>query len=395
MSVKVKKSVESLPAYKPAKSIISVSREYGIEEKDLIKLAGNENRLGCSKKVIEAINDNRLFFSYYPDMNVTRLREKLSEKLSVNGENLIFGNGSFELLTLVGETYIERGDEAIYTDPSFGWYQNVTLKNEGRIVKIPVTEKKSVDTEGILKAINERTKVIWLCNPNNPTGTVLEPEVLEDFISRVPENVLIVLDEAYIDFIDGDYIDTTKFIREYKNVIILRTFSKLYGLASFRVGYGIADESIINNILKVKLPINLSFTSQVAALAALEDEEFTEFVIKTNREQLEYYYREFEKLNLEYIPSNGNFILVNIGIDSAYAETEFLKRGILIRNGSEFGLNRWLRISVGKSDENVKVVETLKNILEVGEYDNKDTETVYKREGHDKAGRTVYKGVFA
>ena len=365
--VQAKESVNNLAEYKPARSILEVSRKYGFAEKDLIKLAGNENRWGCSPKVIEAINDNKAFFSYYPDVNVTRLKEKLVEKHNVSEENLIFGNGSFELLTLIGEVYIGKGDEAIYSDPSFGWYLNVTLKNEGTIIKVPVTKEKEVDTEGILSKISDKTKVIWLCNPNNPTGTVIPHEELIAFVDKVPANVLIVLDEAYIDFIDGEYIDTVNLIKSHDNVISLRTFSKTYGLASFRVGYGIASKEIIKNLLKVKLPINLNFAAQVSALAALEDTEFTDYVIKENRKELEYYYKEFNNLGLKYVPSNGNFILVYTGIDGGYVENEFAKSGIIIRKGEEFGLDGWLRISVGKSEENIKVIDTLKKILKGGE----------------------------
>ncbi len=361
--VQAKESVKKLAEYKPARSIVEVSRKYGFAEKDLIKLAGNENRWGCSPKVIKAINDNRAFFSYYPDVNATKLREKLVKKHNVSEDNLIFGNGSFELLTLIGEAYIGKGDEAIYTDPSFGWYLNVTLKNEGTIIKVPVTKDKEVDTEGILSRISDKTKVIWLCNPNNPTGTVLAPDELISFVNKVPENVLIVLDEAYIDFIDGEYIDTVDLVKKHDNVISLRTFSKTYGLASFRVGYGIASKDIIKNLLKVKLPINLNFAAQVSALAAMEDKDFFDYVIRSNRKELEYYYKEFESLGLKYIPSNGNFILVHTGIDGEYVENEFAKSGIIIRKGEEFGLDGWLRISVGKSEENIIVIDTLKKIL--------------------------------
>ncbi len=361
--VQAKESVKKLAEYKPARSIVEVSRKYGFAEKDLIKLAGNENRWGCSPKVIKAINDNRAFFSYYPDVNATKLREKLVKKHNVSEDNLIFGNGSFELLTLIGEAYIGKGDEAIYTDPSFGWYLNVTLKNEGTIIKVPVTKDKEVDTEGILSRISDKTKVIWLCNPNNPTGTVLTPDELISFVNKVPENVLIVLDEAYIDFIDGEYIDTVDLVKKHDNVISLRTFSKTYGLASFRVGYGIASKDIIKNLLKVKLPINLNFAAQVSALAAMEDKDFFDYVIGSNRKELEYYYKEFESLGLKYIPSNGNFILVYTGIDGGYVENEFAKSGIIIRKGEEFGLDGWLRISVGKSEENIIVIDTLKKIL--------------------------------
>lgn len=363
MSVSEKRTVQALPEYRAARSLESVSREYGYSEDEVIKLAGNENRFGCSRKVIEALNGQSGNFSFYPDINVTLLRNKLSEKHNIPGENLIFGNGSFELLSLIGAAYIEQGDEVIYNDPSFGWYLNVTRQNGGTIIKVPVNEDKGVDTSAIHSHISEKTKVIWLCNPNNPTGTLLTAEELADFINRVPRNILIVLDEAYVDFIDGEYIDTVDFVRKHDNVILLRTFSKAHGLASFRIGYGIADTKVIKALTKVKLPLNVSIASQTAALAALNDDEFTDFIVRTNRSQLEYYYSEFEELGLRYIPSNGNFILVNIGIDSSFAEKEFLKRGIVIRNGEEFGLPQWLRISVGRPEENRKVTETLKEII--------------------------------
>jgi histidinol-phosphate aminotransferase len=362
MAVKEKVSVASLARYTPAKSLVSVSREYGFKTKDIIKLAGNENRFGCSPKVLDAIVEHRDEFSFYPDTNVSLLRELLSKQLNVPPENFVFGNGSFELISLIGDVYISKGDEVIYNDPSFGWYLNVTRKNEGTIIKVPVTEEKAVDTDGILRALTDKTKVIWLCNPNNPTGTLIDAQTLKNFIEKVPSDVLIVLDEAYIDFIDGEYTDTIEFTRNHDNIIILRTFSKTYGLASFRVGYGIASTKIIENILKVKLPINLGAAAQIAAQAAFEDEDFKNYVIRMNREQLEFYYDEFDRLGLKYVPSHGNFILVNVGMSSSYVESEFLKRGIIVRNGEEYGMPQWLRITVGKPEENRKVINVLEEI---------------------------------
>lgn len=363
MQVKEKESVKQLPKYIPAKSLNFVSKEYGFSKNEIIKLAGNENRYGCSPKVTEALERQVDTFSFYPDSNITDLRKVLSEIHNISTENFVFGNGSFELISLIADAYIDEGDEVIYSDPSFGWYINATQKNQGKLIKVPVTDEKSVDTKAILENINLKTKLIWLCNPNNPTGTVLSPDKLADFINNIPQNILIVLDEAYVDFIDGEYIDTVDFVKKNENVIILRTFSKTYGLASFRIGYGIASTNIIDNILKVKMPLNVSSASQIAALAALEDQEFTDFVIRTNNEERKYYYREFEKLGLRYVRSNGNFVLVNIGIDSSVAEQEFLKRGIMIRNGEDFGLQQWIRISIGKAEENRKVISILKEIL--------------------------------
>lgn len=363
MSVREKSSVEKLPKYTAARSLEAVSREYGYSAGDIIKLAGNENRYGCSPHVAEALSEQADSFSFYPDVRVTKLRNALAEKHNVAPEQLIFGNGSFELISLIAAAYVEKGDEVIYNDPSFGWYLNAVKQNEGTIVKVPVDENKGVDVSAVLAAITDKTKVIWLCNPNNPTGTLIPAPVLTDFIRRVPSSVLIVLDEAYVDFIEGDYIDTTRLISEYDNLILLRTFSKAHGLASFRIGYGIADEKIIEALTKVKLPLNVSAASQIAAYAALEDTDFVDFIVRSNHEQLEYYYSEFEKLGLRYIRSNGNFVLVETGIDSSYAEIEFLKRAIVIRNGEEFGLAGWLRISVGKPEENRKVISVLSEIL--------------------------------
>lgn len=362
-----KKSVELLPKYRAAKSLESVTREFGFSADSIIKLAGNENRYGCSPKVAEAIREQADNFSYYPDINITELRNALSDKHKISPDNFIFGNGSFELISLIGAAYIDKDDEAIYNDPSFGWYLNTTKQNQGIIVKVPVDKNKAVNVWEVLKAVTEKTKVIWLCNPNNPTGTLIPQNELKEFIESVPERVLIVLDEAYVDFIEGEYTDTVDFVRKHDNIILLRTFSKAHGLASFRIGYGIADVKIIEALTKVKLPLNVSFTSQIAALAALKDTQFTDFVIKNNCSQLEYYYKEFERLGLRYIPSSGNFLLVEIGIDSSFAELEFLKKGIVIRNGEEFGLPKWLRISVGKPEENQKVIEALEIILKEAE----------------------------
>ena len=219
------------------------------------------------------------------------------------------------------------------------------------------------DIEGIKAAITGRTKVIWLCNPNNPTGTIIAPDALTEFIESVPDNILIVLDEAYIDFVEEKYIDTVKFTKEHDNVVILRTFSKLYGLASFRIGYAIGNPAIVTALTKVKLPFNVAYASQVAAYAAVNDEDFTNRVLKNNRDGLDYYYREFDRLGMRYVRSNGNFVLVYTGVDSNYLEEEFIKRRILIRNGAEFGLDKWMRISIGTPEDNRKVTEAFDDIL--------------------------------
>lgn len=360
MAVKERETLKRIPKYKPARTFESVKREYGITE--IIKLAGNENRIGCSPLVNKAIENFFTHLSYYPDMNCTILREKLAKLHNVEESQLIFGNGSFELISLIAQTYLEKGDESIISIPSFGWYNNVTLQMGAEPVYVPLTRFK-VDLEQIYKAITEKTKVIWICNPNNPTGTILEQEQLINFIDKVRDDILIVLDEAYIEFVEEHYFNTTNIIKKHNNIILLRTFSKVYGLASFRIGYGIADVDIITKMNQVRLPINVNALAQEAAIASLGDLEFKQKVLSNNQKSLELYYEELDNMELEYVTSNCNFILFNTGRDSSWVEEEFLKRGMIIRSASEFGLSTWVRVTVGTWEDNVRVIEILKEVL--------------------------------
>ena len=368
LGVREKRSVEAQKLYKAARTQESVCREYGIDIKKVLKLAGNENRFGCSPRVVEELEKRKGEFSYYPDFNVSTLRKSLSDKLGAPEESFIFGNGSFELISLIGAAFIDEGDEAIYADPSFGWYINVTTLNGGKVVKVPVNKDFAVDSEAILKAITERTKVVWLCNPNNPTGTVLPGSELVSLISRIRRDILIVLDEAYIDFIDeeangGPYIDTVKLTEEYDNLIILRTFSKSYGLASFRIGYGIASEAIIDSLTKVRLPMNTTFASHVAAEAALSDEDFKNYIVRKIDEERKYYYEALKEFGFTAVRSNGNFIFVHTGRDGGQIEEALLRQGIMIRNGAEFGFRDYVRISIGTHEENERVIAALREVL--------------------------------
>ena len=225
----------------------------------------------------------------------------------------------------------------------------------------------TTDLEAIKEKITEKTKIIWICNPNNPTGTKIPKNNFYSFLDEIRKDILIVLDEAYIGYVDEeDYIKSNELIKKYDNVIALRTFSKLHGLAGFRVGYGFADKQIINSLYKTKIPINVTALSQVAAVASIDDEEFTYQVLENNKKSLELYYKTLSDLGLEYVESNANFILFDTGIDGKLVEQEYLKHGILIRAATEFGLSTWVRITVGTYDDNIKVIEILKNLIEKG-----------------------------
>lgn len=364
MSVNEKAALKEITLYKAAATIESVVKQYGYAPEEIIKLEGNENRMGCSPKVAEAVAEEIQKASFYPDLNVTKLRKKLADRLQIAGENLIFGNGSFELLSIIADAYIEEGEEAIIPVPSFNWYTNVTLINGGKPVYINVNEDFTIDPGKIRNAITEHTKVMFLCNPNNPTGLIMKREVLERLIRETPKRVLLVLDEAYLDFAEGEYLDTTAAAIKQENLILLRTFSKSYGLAGLRIGYGIASEAVINTLSKVKIPLNVSSVAQAAAIAAVEDDSYLQQVLDSNRQSRELYYETFRELGFDYLESSTNFIFVHTGLDAAWLQQEFLKHAIMIRSGLDYGYRDWIRISMGTYEENQKVVRVLKEIVQ-------------------------------
>lgn len=365
MGIKPREALNKIDNYVAARSIESVKSEFGVEK--VIKLAGNENTLGCSNAIIEKIVENFSGLSYYPDLNCTLLREKLAQKHGVREEELIFGNGSFELISLVAQTFLEQGEEVINIEPSFGWYKNVTYQMGGNIINVPLKNFKT-DLNEVFEKITESTKIIWLCNPNNPVGTIVTHGELEDFLKKLPDRILLVLDEAYVDFInEEDFPRSLELLKTYKNIIILRTFSKAYGLASFRLGYGISTEEIIGNMNKVRLPINVNAAAQIAALASLEDTEFKNRVIENNKKGIALYYKELESLGLTYVKTNCNFILFDTGLDSAWVAQEYLKRGIIIRPAFEFGYPTWVRVTIGTREENTEVLKVLKEIIKMEE----------------------------
>lgn len=358
MGLRPRKVIDELPVYVPAKSIDSAKSEYGFDK--VIKLAGNENTLGFSPLAREALKE---ITSYYPDGGAQNLREKTAKKFGVKAQNVIFGNGSFELLTLIGLTFLEQGDESIIAKPSFGWYKNVTLIMGGKIVEVPLEDYK-VNLDAIYNAVTDRTKIIWLCNPNNPTGTIFTHGQLTGFLDKIRDDIVVVLDEAYVDFVnEPGYPDSISLLGKYNNIIILRTFSKLEGLANLRIGYGFASEEFIGYLNKVRMPINTNGAAQLAAFAALDDDDFKKKTLSNARSGLKQYYDVFEKWGLTYVKSNTNFILFDAKIDSGYIVQEFLKKGILIRGGTEFGYPTHLRISIGTPEENEKVIELLAQLL--------------------------------
>ncbi|RVU54722.1 histidinol-phosphate transaminase [Anaerosphaera multitolerans] len=351
--------VDILP-YVPGKPIEDVQREYGLEH--VIKLASNENPLGTSGKVKEALIDYiKGGLNLYPDGNSTNLKEKLAQKYNLNTDNFLPTNGGDEALSLIVQAYVNPTDEVILSELTFPRYTHTSTIMGAKLTYIPMKDLK-YDLDGIYNAINENTKLIWLCNPNNPTGTMLSEKEILDFLNKVPEDILVVYDEAYIEFVDSPNAVKNAYLlfKEYPNVITLKTFSKIHGLAGLRIGYLVGEPEILNNMNKIRDPFNCNTLAQIAAIHALDDDEFIKKVYDNNIKGKEYLYKNLNELNIPYTDSQTNHIFIETPtIDSKTLFEEMQKKGVIVR---PFGEN-YTRVSIGTEAENIKFIEALKEIL--------------------------------
>jgi len=357
--------LDQITPYKPGKPIEEVKRELGL--KNVIKLASNENAMGPSKRVIEAITEAAKNINRYPDGGCYYLRKALSEKLSVSENNIVFGNGSDEIILLTLRAFIDPGDEVVVADPTFLIYHLASMVKGAKIRTVPLKDYR-YDLDGMLRAVTGKTKVIFIANPDNPTGTYVTDKELGKFIKGISEDVLVFMDEAYYEFArGGDYPETLELIkREDRNFVIARTFSKAYSLAGLRVGYGVAREDIAGALNKVREPFNVNSLAQAAALAALEEKELLDTSIDLVRKEKERFYGVFDSLGVTYIPSRTNFILVDTDRDSIKVFNYLLKKGVIVREMSPWGLDGFIRVNMGLREENdmfFKVFgEAIKNI---------------------------------
>ncbi|MGC5773279.1 histidinol-phosphate transaminase [Paenibacillus pabuli] len=358
--MKPKSQIVHLPVYQPGKPIEEVKRELGLEQ--VIKLASNENPYGSSPAALEAITKELVNVSIYPDGSSAELTEVLAKHLGVEPNNLIFGCGSDEIIALITRAFFLPGDENIMADQTFSVYKS-NADIEGAVsIEVPLKDGTH-DLTTMLSQINDKTKAVWVCNPNNPTGTIISEQEFTAFMDRVPSHVMVVLDEAYYEFVtDEAYPQSIPMIERYPNLVILRTFSKIYGLASLRIGYGIARPEVIDLINRVREPFNTSRFGQVAAKAALKDQTFIQECAKRNKEDRDYLQNEFTHLGLPFFPSQGNFILVDVGMPSRDAFQSLLKQGIIVRAGFD-KYPTYIRVSVGTSEQNRAFVTALENTL--------------------------------
>ncbi|MCY4402970.1 MAG: histidinol-phosphate transaminase [Candidatus Poribacteria bacterium] len=358
-----KPGIETIKAYQGGKPIEEVKRELGIT--DIIKLASNENPLGPSPLALQAIQESSTQVHFYPDGNAYYLKADLAKHLGVTEDHLILTNGSNEVLTLVGETYLTPGDEVIYSEGAFVVYGLVAKVNGATPVVVPM-QKDTHHLPSIAAAITDKTKVIFIANPNNPTGTMVTAAETAQFMAQVPENVLVIFDEAYYEYVTNpDYPQTLPYVMEDRNFIITRTFSKIYGLAGLRVGYGIAPPSVIATMNPVRQPFNCNAIGQAAARAALSDTDYVKKSQKINAAGKTFLYDAFDKLGLRYIKTEGNFIMVFVNQTGANLTDAMMKEGVIVREMASYGYPNAIRVTIGKQRENERFIEVLSSLIRI------------------------------
>jgi histidinol-phosphate aminotransferase len=360
--IKPQRGLDPIKPYVPGKPIEEVQREYGLQ--DVIKLASNENPMEPPQKTLAALQAALSRLNSYPDGQCYYLREALASRLGVKPEQVAVGNGADGIILQVCMAYLDNGDEVIVSGSSFPVYDIFTHAMRGRLVKTPA-KNYGLDLDAMAQAITERTKLIFVCNPNNPTGTMNTAAEVAALMGRVPDRVLVIFDEAYFEFVDApDYPDTMAYLREgRRNVLIMRTFSKIFALAGIRLGYAIADPDLLAPMMKIKEPFAVNLLAQVAGIAALDDEEYRKASVAANHAGRLFMYREFERLGLHFVRSHANFVLVRVGPQAGLVFQKLLAKGVIVRPCTGYDLPEFVRITVGNSSQNSRMIEALKTVM--------------------------------
>jgi len=352
----------NLKPYTPGKPVEEVKRELGLD--DIIKMASNENPLGPSPHALEALKKALDTIHFYPDSNNFYLKQKLIAFLGIEDNQLLVGNGSDELLKLLVETFINRGDEVIFGSPSFSEYEFTATIMGAKCIAVPLRDFKH-DLPAMADAITEKTKIIYLCNPNNPTGTAVSRAEVDGFMARVPEDVIVLFDEAYFEYVEcEDFPNGLDYLRQGRNVAVSRTFSKIYGLAGLRIGYMVTTPEIVAAVDRVTEPFNVNLLAQVAALAALDDKDHVMASQQMNSSGKSYLYAQLDKMGLKYVPTEANFIFFDTGRDCQEVFKKLMAKGVIIRTGDIFGYPSYIRVTVGNTAQNQRFIKSLQEILE-------------------------------
>jgi len=355
--------IRSLAPYPPGKPIEELEREYGIFGS--IKLASNENPLGPSPKALAAIQEALGDLNRYPDGSCFYLKRAVAKKLGISPDALIFGNGSNEIIELAVRTFMQRGEEAVMADQAFVIYRLV-VQAAGGISRLVPLRNYTHDLEAIAEAVTPATRLVFLANPNNPTGTIFFRREWEEFLSALPPQVIVVMDEAYFEFVeDPEYPDSLSAHGPDRLLITLRTFSKIYGLAGLRIGFGVAHPELVEVMNRVRQPFNVGNLAQVAAVAALEDDEHVQRTKRCNREGMAFLRQRCDRLGLEYVPSWANFLMVRVGNGNRVYEA-LLRQGVIVRPMGVYNFPEHVRVTVGTPVENVRFIGALEEILRAG-----------------------------
>jgi histidinol-phosphate aminotransferase len=362
--IEVPDNILHLASYKPGKSVEDIKKEYGLSK--VAQLSSNENTFGPSPKAVKTIMEAIESMNWYPDASCTDLREQIASKFYVSEKQVIVGNGSEGVLSYIFKAFFENGKELLTSEGTFVAVYIWAKANNIPCKKIKLKEDYSFDLDTLVNNISDKTKAIYLANPNNPTGTLFKHSELMNFLAKVPDDILVIVDEAYYEFasvLSETYPDTLASGKS--NVIVLRTFSKAYGLAGVRIGYGLASEELITQLMKVKLTFEPSLLAQAGGIGAIQDDEYLDKIINNNIKGLNYFYEAFEALNLHYIKSYANFVMIALASEERvnYIHQKLMEKGILVRPLKGFGLPHCMRITVGQPDENEMFVNALKEIL--------------------------------
>ena len=358
--------VRAIAPYIAGKPISEVAREFGLDEASIVKLASNENPLGMPESAQRAMVQAASELGRYPDANAFELKAALSARYDVPADWVTLGNGSNDILEIAAHAFVEKGQSIVYAQYSFAVYALATQGLGARAIVVPAL-RHGHDLDAMLAAITGDTRLIFVANPNNPTGTFIDGPALEAFLARVPRNVVVVLDEAYTEYLAPEKrYDSIAWVRRYPNLLVSRTFSKAYGLAGLRVGFAIAQPELTDLLNRLRQPFNVNTLAQAAAIAALNDAAFLEKSAALNAQGYRRLTEGFDRLGLEYVPSSGNFVLVRVGNDDEAGNRvnlALLKQGVIVRPVGNYGLPQWLRVTIGLPEENEAFLKALEKTL--------------------------------
>ncbi len=365
MKLNIPDYILDIDPYKPGKPIQELEREYGIG--DSIKLASNENPLGPSPKALEAARACLSSVHRYPDGSGWALVSKIAAKLNLEPENIVLGNGSDEIIGMLTRVLLQPGDEVLLPQPTFSMYEIMVRCSGARPVSVPLNASMAIDLTGMLERLAPRTRMVFLCNPNNPTGTVITGREFTAFLQELPPGIVVVVDEAYIEFVQDPLCARgTDYLREEPAVVLLRTFSKAYGLAGLRIGYGIMPSELSGYLHRVRQPFNAALPAQVAAAAALDDDAFLQQTIQTVHTGLAYLQRALEDLGIRCFPTQSNFFLIDVQRSADVVFEQLLRKGVIVRSMSAYGFTDLIRVNAGLPHENERFIATLTDVLGAG-----------------------------